>query len=70
MTLLVKFKTGKLQKYENVDDTELDDDYLYVYMCNGKILRCHSSAVKYYVERYESTGQEFCTYPDKGRGYY
>lgn len=69
MTLLVKFKSGKIIKYAEVDDTELDDGYLYVYMRDGRLIRCRSRVVKYYVEKYE-TGQEFCTYPDKGRGYY
>lgn len=67
MTLIVKFKSGKVTTFDNVDDTELDDGYLYVCMSDGKILRYSSRSVKYYVERYESTGQEFCTYPDKGR---
>lgn len=68
MTLVVEFKSGKVVTHNEVDDFEQDDDYLYVYMRNGSLLRCRLRAVRYYAGRYE-TGQEFCIHPAKGRVY-
>ena len=45
MTLITKFKTGKVKTLKDVDDVDHDHKYIYVYMCNGKIMRCHTSAV-------------------------
>lgn len=66
MTLIVKFKSGKGVTHNNVDDVDLDtsDNYLYVYLDNGHILRCRANAVKWFVQRY-SDGHEFVVYPDK-----
>lgn len=66
MKLLLKFKSGKGAKYENVDDVDIDaiDDYLYVYLDNGHILRCRAHAIKWFVQQY-SDGHEYVVYPDK-----
>lgn len=65
MTLITKFKSGKVVTYENVDDVDLDkyDDYLYVYMVNGSLLRCRAHAVRFFIQRY-STGDEYVVFPD------
>lgn len=64
MTLITKFKSGKVTTIENVDDVDQDDGYLYVYMENGKQLRCSLTAVKYFIQRY-ATGAEYVLYPNK-----
>ena len=69
MTLITKFKSGKVVTYTEVDDVEQDDNYLYVYMRDGSIVRGRCRSISYYIERYE-TGHEFCIYPDKGRYHY
>lgn len=54
MTLITKFKSGKVVTY---------DDYLYVYMVNGSLLRCRAHAVRFFIQRY-STGDEYVVFPD------
>ena len=65
MTLIVKFKSGKVVTHEDVDDVDLDisDDYLYIYMNDGSLLRCRAHAVRFFIQRY-STGQEYVIFPD------
>lgn len=64
MTLITKFKTGKTVTLKDVDDVDHDRNYIYVYMCNGSIVRCHTRAVTYYIMRYDMFGDTL-VYPNK-----
>jgi hypothetical protein len=63
MTLITKFKSGKVTTLENVDDIDHDHEYIYVYMRDGLIKRCPTRAVKYYIARYE-LGGDVLVYPN------
>lgn len=64
MTLITKFKTGKVVQYDDVDDVDHDSEFVYVWLCNGKQLRCKTRAVKYYIARYE-IGGDILVYPNR-----
>lgn len=64
MALIVKFKSGKVTIFENVDDVDHDGDELYVYMENGHILKCKTYRIIHFIMRY-ATGEEYVTFPNK-----
>lgn len=64
MTLITKFKTGKTNIMENVDDVDHDEKYLTVWFEGNKIMRCKTAAVKYYIMRYDFGG-DVLVYPDR-----
>lgn len=64
MTIITKFKTGKVITLKGVDDVDHDHKYIYVYMYNGKIVRCHTRAVTYYIIRHDVLGDTL-VYPNK-----
>ncbi len=63
MTLITKFKTGKVKTLKDVDDVDHDHKYIYVYMCDGSIKRCPTRAVTYYIMRYDMFGDTL-VYPN------
>jgi hypothetical protein len=64
MTLITKFKTGRTEIMENVDDVDHDDEYVTVWFESNKIMRCKTAAVKYYIVRY-AIGGDITVYPDR-----
>lgn len=58
MTLITKFKSGRTEIMENVDD-----EYVTVWFESNKIMRCKTAAVKYYIVRY-AIGGDITVYPD------
>lgn len=63
MTLITKFKSGRTEIMENVDDVDHDDKYVTVWFEINKIMRCKTAAVKYYIVRY-AIGSDITVYPD------
>lgn len=64
MTLITKFKTGRTEIMENVDDVDHDDEYVTVWFESNKIMRCKTTVVKYYIVRY-ANGGDITVYPDR-----
>ena len=64
MTLIIKFKSGKVTVFENVDDVDHDGDELYVYMEDGRVLKCKTYRIIHFNMRY-ATGEEYVTFPNK-----
>lgn len=64
MTLITKFKSGKVIIFENVDDVDHDGDELYVYLENGHTLKCKTHRIIHFIMRY-ATGEEYVTFPNK-----